>query len=176
MLDKEEILKRLVLLDKKLIKEKEECENRFEIILVGGAAFMLKYDLNRYTEDIDSLKLKTKLKQFISDQGYKKFRINDRCERASILKNPDFRDRLEKIEFDYDFKFLDIYVMGKYDLIISKIGRGTNTDFDDIVESKILEGINKKRLDKLMEEAIKYVPIRPDKVRSVWESFKRKHF
>lgn len=173
--NREDIIKRLILLDKKLSSQFDVRKNKFKLIIIGGAALMLKYDLDRPTDDIDSLKIEKRLRIFL-EKDYDLFRINDKC-RGVIMIHYDYEDRLSKLpDVGYTFRFLDIFTLSDYDLIITKFGRGDTKDIRDIVTSGILDNINKERLDKLMKEAILYYPVAPKRKERDWEFFKRDYF
>ncbi len=102
------------------------------------------------------------------------FGINDRCA-GIIMLHPDYENRLEKINIDYNFKFLNVFVLGDYDLIITKIGRGTPKDFEDIAQSGVLNSIDKIKLDKLMQEAISF-QVGQERIQGYWQTFKDRYF
>ncbi|MCK8825359.1 DUF6036 family nucleotidyltransferase [Fuchsiella alkaliacetigena] len=174
LLDKEKIIKEFIVLDRKVSKEFLSRKRKFQIVIVGGAAFLLKHNLNRTTNDIDSLKLEYELKKYISENS-DLFHINDNCYNI-MLKHPDYEDRLVKMNINYDFKMLKIYVMSDYDLIIAKFGRGHREDINDILKSEILDSIDQDELDRLMNTAIDFSPVNPEDIRSRWENFKKNYF
>ncbi|MCK8816286.1 DUF6036 family nucleotidyltransferase [Natroniella sulfidigena] len=126
------------------------------------------------TQDIDTLKMDRELRNYLSNFKFDLFGINDDCN-GVIMLHPDYEERLEKLVIDYDFKFLDIFILGDYDLIITKIGRGRSRDFEDVAQSGILESINKNKLDKLMRETISF-QIGQGRIQSQWEAFKNQYF
>ena len=174
LLDKEKIIKELIALDKRVSREFSNRKRKFQIVIIGGAALLLKHNLNRTTNDIDSLKLEYELKKYISENS-DLFHINDNCYNI-MLKHPDYEERLVEMNINYEFKMLKIYVMSDYDLIIAKFGRGHREDINDILKSGILDSIERDKLDKLMSTAIDFCPTNPEKVRSRWENFKKKYF
>ncbi len=172
-LARKDIVKRLIHLDKQLTAKYKNKKRKFDLIIVGGAALMLKYKLERYTDDIDSLKLEEELNKYLRE-NYDIFRINDRAN-GVILINPDYKKRLKKLQIDYSFNVLEIFVLNDYDLIISKIGRGYQKDVDDIISSGVLDNIDIEKLEKLMIEAVNYYPVAPEKKRKDWEFFKKNY-
>ncbi|WP_320408969.1 MULTISPECIES: DUF6036 family nucleotidyltransferase [unclassified Candidatus Frackibacter] len=114
------------------------------------------------------------LRDYLNNFDFDMFGINDRCA-GIIMLHPDYENRLEKINIDYNFKFLNVFVLGDYDLIITKIGRGTPKDFEDITQSGVLNSIDKIKLDKLMQEAISF-QVGQERIQGYWQTFKDRYF
>ncbi|MBZ0305318.1 MAG: hypothetical protein K8I82_04535 [Anaerolineae bacterium] len=75
-----------------------------------------------------------------------------------------------------EFTYIYLGVLNDYDLIVSKLFRGTSVDFQDTVQ---LARAHKKELDLRKLEAhffelLSYHPVGEDRVRGHWDSFVRK--
>lgn len=53
-------------------------------------------------------------------------------------------------------KKLTVWLLGPYDLAITKIGRGLTHDYEDLASSDLARKINLARLIKLYNEAMQY--------------------
>lgn len=112
------------------------------IYLLGGSGCIIAGYLDRATTDIDLL-----------DMGYgasmgRLFRILDRFDMLDIYLTTiplDFRKRVIKLE---DFE--NIYILSREDIILSKIGRYSEKDVEDI--SILLIDADKNLVHKLIEE------------------------
>ncbi len=146
-LDKREIIKRILVADQELNKVVRENE-KVELILIGASAFLLKDLISRRTNDIDTYT--------IEDAEVKKILISNDIngDGSSIMTIcEDFNERLDKVNLP--LKNIDLYILGDYNLIISKLGHRTRPqDFQDIIESKLIYRINFDFLEKLLKEKL----------------------
>ena len=117
MLDKTKIIERLMLVDKEC-----ELENvRLSIIIIGGAACILSYDVPRVTYDIDIV-------ANIKSNLFRKYGI-DVVSPGILNLSDDYKSRL--IPVDNGFKALTVFTLHAIDIILTKIGRGSPKDIED---------------------------------------------
>lgn len=151
MIDKDTILLKLQNVDKKLTKYSNKLKEKLNVILIGASSLILKYNLKRTTFDINML-----------DRGeFKIYGVGTVFEEegfhivseAILNLHPDYEERLEKV---LELKNINVYCMNPYDIAISKIARGFQKDFDDILKSDLIKEIDIEKLKKLYFEAMDY--------------------
>jgi hypothetical protein len=114
------------------------------IYLLGGSGCIIAGYLNRATTDIDLLDM-----DYDSTFG-RLLRILDKYDYLDMYLTTipiDFKARANKIS---DFK--NIFVLSKQDIILSKIGRYSKVDIEDITE--LMVGVDKKYLLELISSVI----------------------
>jgi len=112
------------------------------IYLLGGSGCIIAGYLNRATTDIDFLDM-----DYDASIG-RLFRILDRFDMLDIYLTTiplDFKERAIKLE-----GFKNIYILSREDIILSKIGRYSEKDIEDI--SILLKDANNNLISKLIEE------------------------
>ncbi len=115
------------------------------IYLLGGSGCIVAGYLDRATTDIDLLDM-----SYNASMG-RLLRIMEKYDLLDLYLTTipdDFKSRATKIE-----NFENIYVLSVEDIILSKIGRYSQTDIEDI--SLLIELADKKRLPSLIELVIK---------------------
>lgn len=118
----------------------------FAIYLLCGSACILGGYLERTTRDFDILDLNYsavigKVLRFLGDF--------DLLEYESSAISPYFAQRAKKIE---GFDYLDVYVLSKEDIVVSKIIRLNEKDIEDI--ERLLPACDKKLIAKIIEEVL----------------------
>jgi len=111
------------------------------IYLLGGSGCIIAGYLDRATTDVDFLDM-----NYNANMG-RIFRILDRFDMLDIYLTTiplDFEERVIKLE-----NFKNIYVLSKEDIILSKLGRYSQKDIEDI--STLLKDADKKLIVKLIE-------------------------
>ncbi len=111
------------------------------VYLLGGAACIIAGYLDRATIDIDLLDM-----DYEASVG-RLFRLLDRFDMLDIYLTcipMDFKDRAVKAEC-----FQNIYILSREDIIVSKIGRYSEKDIEDI--SVLLKDANKYLVSKLIK-------------------------
>ena len=114
------------------------------IYLLGGSGCIIAGFLNRATTDIDLLDM-----EYEASFG-RLLRILDNYDYLDMYLTTiplDFKDRASKIN-----SFKNIYVLSKEDIILSKIGRYSKIDIEDITQ--LIIGIDKKYLLILIDKVI----------------------
>ncbi|MCL2047549.1 MAG: DUF6036 family nucleotidyltransferase [Defluviitaleaceae bacterium] len=98
----------------------------FELYLLGGSGGILAGYLTRATRDFDIVDL-----DYGSSIGrvLKPLEPYDMIDLDLAVVPPSFKDRAVLLP---DFDFLRIYVLSREDIIVSKLGRLNERDFDDI--------------------------------------------
>lgn len=131
-----------------------------EIYFLGGSACLLGDYTHRATRDFDFIDLNYPSKY---GKAFSLLRAFDMLEYESTILAPDFKERAKKIT---EFKAIDVYVLSKEDIIVSKIIRLADKDFEDI-------DILIKSADKqLIREIIDKVLARTDLFESKMNKFK----
>jgi hypothetical protein len=116
------------------------------IYVLGGSGCIIGNYINRATIDIDLVDM-----NYSSESG-RLFRLLgtfDLLDQYVTTIAKGFEERAKKIE---KFKYLDIYVLSKEDIIVTKIGRYSKKDVEDI--SKMLNSSNKDLLLELTKNVI----------------------
>ena len=117
------------------------------IYLLGGSGCIVGGYINRATTDFDIMDMN------YPDSAGRLFRMlgeTDYLDYYLTTVAYDFRDRAIKLG---EFQYLDIYVLSKEDIIVSKIGRYSNKDVEDI-KSLLSDGI-KSFVNRLIENVLK---------------------
>jgi hypothetical protein len=131
--EREDILERLVVLnaDLEAYKAREKLKSRLHVILIGGAGLILRYSLKRATRDIDVLESISGARRSLQAVGNLMAIHGFHIVSESLLTlHPDYETRLEKVA---DFSCLEVYTLSAYDYAITKLGRGSEKDIDDIL-------------------------------------------
>ncbi len=116
------------------------------IYLLGGSACILGNYLDRATFDLDFIDI-----NYEASVG-KVFRLFDRFDMLDIYVTPiadDYEERVFKLE---GFTTLEYYVLSREDIIVSKLGRFSEKDREDI--AILIEECNCQLLDKLIKNVI----------------------
>ncbi|MCT4617873.1 MAG: DUF6036 family nucleotidyltransferase [Marinisporobacter sp.] len=111
------------------------------IYLLGGSGCIVAGYLDRATTDVDFLDM-----DYQANVG-RLFRILDRFDMLDLYLTTiplDFEKRVIKIE-----KFKNIYVLSKEDIILSKIGRFSEKDIEDI--DVLIKNTDKQLISELIE-------------------------
>ena len=134
----------------------------FDIYLIGGGACILGEYTSRATLDIDFIDL-----GYPSKYGkiFALLRDYDMLEYESTLLSPTYKERAIQLE---QFKYINVYILSKEDIVVSKIIRLANKDIED------LDQIIPKCDKNIINEIIKQILDREDLYESKKEEFKRK--
>ena len=134
----------------------------FDIYIIGGGACMLGQYTTRATMDIDFVDLGYPAKY---GKVFVLLRDYDMLEYQSTLLSPSYQQRAIKLE---EFKYINVYILSKEDIAVSKIIRLAEKDIEDLNE--IVPKCDKIVLNNIIEEIIN----REDLFDSKKEEFKRK--
>ena len=155
----------------------------FDVSLIGcGGTALTLLNIKESTKDIDFIvpieKEHERLMKFLSSIGYKErggglahpddpfflyqFWSGNRVFTTDLLESPLKRDNNISIK-----KWRHIYLgaLNLYDLIITKIFRGTSVDVNDCVSAFMISGLDPERLFKRYSEAAEY-DLNPDRMMS----------
>ena len=134
----------------------------FDIYIIGGSACMLGEYTTRATLDVDFVDLGYPAKY---GKVFVLLRDYDMLEYESTILSPTYKERAIKLnEFDY----INVYILSKEDVVISKIIRLAPKDIEDL--DQIIPNCNKEVLNKIIDEIIN----REDLFESKKEEFLRK--
>ena len=134
----------------------------FDIYIIGGSACILGEYTTRATLDIDFVDLGYPAKY---GKVFALLRDYDMLEYESTLLSPTYKQRAIKLE---EFKFINVYILSKEDIVASKIIRLAEKDIEDINE--IVPYCDKNVLNSIIKEIIN----REDLFESKKTEFKRK--
>lgn len=171
---KDIILEKLLNLDKQLEQygARKKLKSPLSMILIGGAGLIVKYGLARATRDIDILEPHqvrlnglTAIGHLLAQQG---FHI---VSEMLLTLHPDYENRLREVAV---FTNMAVFTLSPCDYAISKLGRGTSKDLDDILHSNLLDEIDIITLEKLYEEACTYWIGDETRFRANWDQFRRR--
>ena len=98
----------------------------FDIYIIGGGACILGDYTSRATLDIDFIDL-----GYPSKYGkvFALLRDYDMLEYQSTLLSPKYKERAIKLD---EFKYINVYILSKEDVAVSKIIRLANKDIEDL--------------------------------------------
>lgn len=118
----------------------------FDIYIIGGSACMLGEYTTRATLDVDFVDL-----GYPSKYGkvFVLLRDYDMLEYESTILSPTYKERATKME---EFKYINVYILSKEDVAISKIIRLAEKDIEDL--EQIIPNCNKEILNSIINEVI----------------------
>lgn len=118
----------------------------FDIYIIGGSACILGEYTTRATIDVDFIDL-----GYPSKYGkvFAMLRDYDMLEYESIILSPNYKERAIKLE---EFEYINVYILSKEDVAISKIIRLADKDNEDL--EQIIPKCNKNTLNKIINEVI----------------------
>lgn len=134
----------------------------FDIYIIGGGACILGEYTTRATLDIDFIDLGYPAKY---GKVFVLLRDYDMLEYQSTILSPTYKERAIKLD---EFEYINVYILSKEDIVVSKIIRLADKDLEDLDE--IMPHCNKKVLSTIIEEVIN----REDLFESKKSEFKRK--
>lgn len=134
----------------------------FDIYIIGGGACILGEYTTRATLDIDFVDLGYPAKY---GKVFALLRDYDMLEYQSTILSPKYKERAVKLE---EFKYINVYILAKEDIAISKVIRLAEKDIEDL--DQIIPNCDKKVLNRIIEEILK----REDLFESKKTEFKRK--
>lgn len=172
--EREGILKKLETLnaDLEAYKAREKLRSVIHVVLIGGAGLILRYRLRRATRDIDVLESISGPRGSLQAVGNLMAVHGFHIVSESLLTlHPDYETRLEKVA---DFSCLEVYTLSAYDYAISKLGRGSEKDMDDILHSGLMDAIDIDVLEGLYVDAMSYWIGDERRFRGNWELFKER--
>ena len=118
----------------------------FDIYILGGGACILGEYTNRATMDIDFIDLGYPSKY---GKAFTLLRDYDMLEYESTILSPNYKNRATKLE---EFRYINVYILSKEDVVISKIIRLAEKDIEDL--NQIIPNCDKKLLNDIIEEII----------------------
>ena len=98
----------------------------FDIYLIGGGACILGEYTTRATLDIDFVDLGYPAKY---GKVFVLLRDYDMLEYQSTILSPNYKERATKLE---EFKYINVYILSKEDVAVSKIIRLAEKDIEDL--------------------------------------------
>ncbi len=133
----------------------------FDIYIIGGSACILGEYTTRATIDVDFIDL-----GYPSKYGkvFAMLRDYDMLEYESTILSPNYKERAIKLE---EFQYINVYILSKEDVAVSKIIRLEDKDMEDL--EQIILKCDKNTLNKIINEIIN----REDLFESKKEGFKR---
>ena len=118
----------------------------FDIYILGGSACMLGEYTSRATMDIDFIDLGYPSKY---GKAFALLRDYDMLEYESTILSPTYKQRAVKLK---NFEFINVYILSKEDVAVSKIIRLAEKDIEDL--NQIVPACNKKILNEIIEEIV----------------------
>ena len=134
----------------------------FDIYIIGGGASILGEYTTRATMDIDFIDLGYPAKY---GKAFVLLRDYDMLEYQSTILSPSYKERATKLD---EFKYINVYILSKEDVVVSKIIRLAEKDIEDL--DQIVPKCNKDLLNNIINEVIN----RDDLFESKKEEFTRK--
>ncbi len=118
----------------------------FDIYIMGGSACILGEYTNRATLDIDFVDLGYPAKY---GKAFSLLRDYDMLEYQSTILSPSYKQRAVKLE---EFNYINVYILSKEDVVISKIIRLAEKDIEDL--NQIVPKCDKILLNDIINEII----------------------
>ena len=118
----------------------------FDIYIMGGSACILGEYTNRATLDIDFVDLGYPAKY---GKAFSLLRDYDMLEYQSTILAPSYKQRAVKLE---EFNYINVYILSKEDVVISKIIRLAEKDIEDL--NQIMPKCDKALLNDIINEII----------------------
>lgn len=118
----------------------------FDIYIIGGGACILGEYTTRATLDIDFVDLGYPAKY---GKVFVLLRDYDMLEYQSTLIAPTYKERAIKLK---EFEFINVYILSKEDVAVSKIIRFAEKDIEDL--EQIMPMCDKKVLNNIIEEVL----------------------
>lgn len=134
----------------------------FDIYIIGGSACILGDYTTRATLDIDFVDLGYPAKY---GKVFALLRDYDMLEYQSTILSPTYKQRAIQLK---EFQYINVYILSKEDIAVSKIIRLANKDLEDLEE--IIPKCDKKLLNCIIEEVLE----REDLFNTKKEEFERK--
>lgn len=119
----------------------------FDIYIIGGSACILGEYTTRATLDVDFVDLGYPAKY---GKVFVLLRDYDMLEYNSTLLSPSYKKRAIKLD---EFKYINVYILSREDVAISKIIRLADKDIEDL--NQIIPKCNKKVLNNIIDEILK---------------------
>lgn len=118
----------------------------FPVYFLGGSACILGKYINRATRDFDLIDLDYpaklgKVLRYLNDF--------DMLEYESTILAPSYKERAKRLN---QFSYLEIYILAREDIIVSKIIRMNSKDIEDI--DKLIKESDKTVILQIIEEVI----------------------
>lgn len=118
----------------------------FDIYIIGGGACILGEYTTRATLDIDFVDLGYPAKY---GKVFVLLRDYDMLEYQSTILSPSYKERAIKLD---EFHYINVYILSKEDIAISKIIRLAPKDIEDL--NQIIPNCNKEVLNTIIEEVL----------------------
>ncbi len=118
----------------------------FDIYIIGGSACVLGEYTTRATLDVDFVDLGYPAKY---GKVFVLLRDYDMLEYESTILSPTYKERAIKLE---EFEFINVYLLAKEDVAVSKIIRLAPKDIEDLNE--IIPKCDKGILNSIIEEIL----------------------
>ena len=148
-------------------------EGPAHIRLLGGAALILGYGLNRSTEDVDLLADDKEIDLLISNANFAAAleATNRELEAEGLyishiwgpeqqILTREWRAACRSIDKNWGAGNLQVSVLGPLDLILSKLCRADDEDLEDIRHVLRVEGLTRPEVQAAMERAVVPEPFR----------------
>lgn len=119
----------------------------FDIYIIDGGACILGEYTTRATLDVDFVDLGYPAKY---GKVFVLLRDYDMLEYQSTILSPTYKERAIKLE---EFQYINVYILSKEDIAISKIIRLAPKDVEDL--NQIIPNCNKEILNHIIEEVLK---------------------
>lgn len=118
----------------------------FDIYLIGGGACILGQYTNRATLDIDFVDLGYPAKY---GKVFVLLRDYDMLEYESTILSPTYKERATKLT---EFQYINVYILSKEDIAVSKIIRLASKDIEDL--NQIIPNCKKDVLNQIIQEVL----------------------
>lgn len=147
-MDKNELLKTLLAIDEEAFLMDSERPTRSQVIIVGGAAFLLRdMTARRITHDIDILQADTFVRQIIAQYPNANGAVAAYMDHIPY----NFEDRL--VPLPIKTKAVDYFTPSIEDLAVMKLYAERPADMQDIDEAARNNNIDWQLLDHLVHDA-----------------------
>lgn len=141
---RDEIIKRLLQIDKDIVSL-DNSSDIYSCVIVGGSALVLMKKIFRSTHDIDSINASNNIKPLLES-----YNINMNVSAYLINFPEDYLDRI--IAIDIPTTKVKFYTVSLEDLVVSKLCSLREKDIEDIRNELVYKSLNWELLSKLVDD------------------------
>jgi hypothetical protein len=139
---RDELLNRLMLLDEDADLLFDDTDERFHLVIVGGAALILLEHIARATHDIDAISVSKQILNLLD-----KYDIN--CRVQTYINNfpYNYEDRL--MPLPVTGKRIDFFTASLEDIVVAKLYSAREADQNDVEAESVVKNLDWALLEKL---------------------------
>lgn len=141
---REEIIQRLLQIDKDMVLL-DDTMDIYDCVIVGGSALVLMKKIYRSTHDIDSIDASEEIRPLLEA-----YNINMNVNAYRLNFPEDYLKRIVKV--DIPTSKVNFYTVSLEDLVVSKLCSMRDKDIQDIENRSVYKDLDWNLMDELIEE------------------------